>query len=391
MRYLARVTWMAKTKAYPAAVLAARRLTVQQIALHAFTTPREVVRWLGAVQAQDYAAARWALGVRLPDEAATDASIERAIAAGAVIRTHALRGTWQLVTPADVRWMLALVTPRLVARSATRHRQLGLDAATFRRSNGALEKALRDGNHLTRDELAAALRSVGISTAGQRLAHLLARAELDALICAGARRGKQSTYALLDHRAPNPPASFARDEALAELARCYFRSRGPATIGDFTWWSGLTASDSRDGLESVKSTLVSDVVEGQTYWRTGEPHTTIPSTAAYLLPAFDEYLVAYQHRDAVLDPKHVKRLNAGGGMLDPCVVLDGYVIGTWRRVFVRTTVAIEIDLFKTPTSRELRAILVAAERYGKFLGLEVSATIGTHDGRRSTPSDKTPR
>jgi Winged helix DNA-binding domain len=357
---------------HAAAVLAARRLSVQQIALHAFTTPREVVTWLGAVQAQDYAAARWAVGVRLPNEAATDASIEDAVAVGAVIRTHALRGTWQLLAPADVRWMLALVTPRLVARSATRHRQLGLDAAAFRRSHRALEKALRDGNHLTRDELAAELRSAGIFTADQRLAHLLARAELDALICSGAPRGKQSTYALLDNRAPKPPAPLARDEALAKLARCYFRSRGPATIGDFTWWSGLTASDARNGLESVKSTLVSDVVEGHTYWRTCEPHTTIPSTIAYLLPAFDEYLVAYRNRDAVLDPKHVKRLNAGGGMLDPCVVFDSHVIGTWRRVFVRTTVAIEIDLFKTPTSRELRAILVAAERYGSFLGLEVT-------------------
>lgn len=382
---------MTRPKTDSAAVLASRRLSVQQIARHGFATPAEVVAWLGAVQAQDYAAAKWAVGLRLPGGAVSDDSIERAAWEGAILRTHALRGTWQLVTPADIRWILALVAPRLVARFATRHRQLELDSATFRRSHAALEKTLRERSHLTRDELAATLRAAGISAIGPRLAHLLARAELDALICSGARRGKHSTYALLDYRAPNTRSLLERDELLAELAQRYFRSRGPATLGDFTWWSGLTASDARDGLESVKSTLGSDVVDGQTYWRADEPLASARARAAYLLPAFDEYLVAYRGRDAVLDPRHVKRLNAGGGMLGPCVVLDGHVIGTWRRVFARTAVALEIELFEKPTSGEHRAMLAAARRYGVFLGLEVSATIGPRAERRSTPSKDTPR
>jgi Winged helix DNA-binding domain len=360
-------------------VLAHRRLHAQQIARHDFRRPGDVVEWLGAVQAQDYGAAKWALGLRLP-EGVTDVSIERALTEGDILRTHALRGTWQLVSPKDVRWMLALVAPRLVARFATRHRQLELDAATFRRSHIALGRALRDGNHLTRDELAAFLRRAGISTTGQRLAHLLARAELDVLICSGPRRGKLPTYALLDQRAPNPPARLPRDEALAELARRYFRSRGPATIADFVWWSGLTGSEARAGLESVKSSLTSEQINGQIYWRSDEPAPRIRSTTAHLLPAFDEYLIAYRNRDAMLDPEQVKRLNAGGGMLGPCIVLDGGVIGTWRRVLRRRTVAIELDLFESALNVK-PAIRAAAARYAAFLGLAASSVTVEQGGR----------
>lgn len=236
-------------------LLAERRLAVQQIARHSFATPRELVAWLGAVQAQDYAGAKWAVALRLRG-APTDASIERALADGDVLRTHALRGTWQLVAPADVRWILSLVAPRLVARNATRYRELALDAATFRRCNTALVRALRGGDHLTRAELAAALQDAGIATGGQRLAFLLQRAELEALVCSGARRGRQSTYALLDHRAPDSRALPERDQALAELAGRYFRSRGPATVEDFTWWSGLTAADAPGpGIRPVRSRL----------------------------------------------------------------------------------------------------------------------------------------
>jgi hypothetical protein len=311
------------------------------------------------------------VGLRL-SEGATDVGIEQALAAGSILRTHTLRLTWQFVSAADVRWIQALVAPRLAVRLASRHRQLELSAATFRRSNAAIEKALRHGGHLTRAELAAVLRKTRISTAGQRLAHLLAQAELDALICSGARRGKQSTYALLDQRAPSSRA-LPRDAALAELARRYFQSRGPATVTDFAWWSGLTVSDARDGLESVKSKLVSDVFDGRTYWRSDVPAGRTRSSA-HLLPAFDEYLVAYRNRDAVLDPRRVKRLNAGGGMLDPCIVLDGRVIGTWRRTLGRNTVDIELDLFDRAAQGLHPAITAAAARYGAFVGLEVVVT-----------------
>jgi hypothetical protein len=351
--------------------IAARRLIAQQIARPALKTPRDLVAWLGAVQAQDYAAVKWAAGLRLAGSA-TDAGIERAINEGAVLRTHALRGTWQLVAPADVRWMLELVAPRLIASYATRYRQLELDAATFRRSNAVLTEALRGGAQLTRAELASALEAAGISTAGQRLAHLLQRAELEALICGGARRGKQFTYTLLENRAPESHPRLERDEALAELTLRYFRSRGPATLDDFKWWSGLAPADARAGLDAVKSMLASTVIESRTYWHGKEAIARTRSSPAFLLPAFDEYLIAYRDRDAMLDPKYVNRLNAGGGMLGACLVLDGRVIGTWRRTLARAAVAIELDLFEAPAPRAQQAIAVAAQRYGAFHGVEAS-------------------
>jgi hypothetical protein len=350
--------------------IAARRLIAQQIARPTFKTPRDLVAWMGAIQAQDYAAVKWAVGLRLAG-AVTDAGTERAIDEGAVIRTHALRGTWQLVAPADIRWMLDLVAPRLIASYATRYRQLELDAATFRRSNAVLAEALRGGAQLTRGELASAYEAAGISTTGQRLAHLLQRAELEALICGGARRGKQFTYTLLENRAPSSLPRLERDEALAELALRYFRSRGPATLDDFKWWSGLAPADARAGLDAVKSRLASTVIDSRAHWHDKDAAARVRSQV-FLLPAFDEYLIAYRDRDAVLDPKYVKRLNAGGGMLGPCIVLGGRVIGTWRRTLARAAVAIELDLFEGAGPREQQAIAVAARRYGAFHGLEAS-------------------
>jgi hypothetical protein len=355
-----------------------RRLTAQQIARHTFQTPAELVACLGAVQAQDYAAAKWAVGLRLARADVTDGVIERAIADGTVLRTHMLRGTWQLVAPADIHWMLALVAPRLIARNARRYRELDLDARTFRRSNAAFAKVLGSGEHRTRAELSAALIDAGIGTSGQRLAYLLQRAELDGILCSGARRGKRSTYALTRVRAPQARTHLERSQALAQLARRYFQSRGPATVNDFAWWSGLAASEARGALESIQSTLVSDVIDGETYWHTGEAPAVAPSPTAHLLPPFDEYLVAYRDRSGAIDPKHAKRVNAGGGILGPCVVLDGRVIGTWRRALARHTVAIEIELFGTLTRTEERAMAEAAQRYGAFLGLETRVASKTH-------------
>src|SRR5688572_10872776 len=224
-----------------------QRLHNQHISQVGFRQPAEVVGWLGAVQAQDYAAAKWALALRAPG--LTDADVDRALADGSILRTHVLRPTWHFVLPDDIRWMLALTAPRINALSAYYYRQMGLDDATFARSNDVLAKALQGGQQRTREELAAVLHQAGIYN-GELLAftYLMIRAELDGVVCSGARRGKQFTYALLDERAPQA-RQLTRDEALAELARRYFSGHGPATLADFVWWSGLTVTDARSGLE----------------------------------------------------------------------------------------------------------------------------------------------
>jgi len=328
---------------------------------------------MGAVQAQDPAAARWAIGLRLRGGVKAGVpAIERALADGTVIRTHVMRWTWQLVAPADLGWMLPLVTARLMARAARRHRELGLDAASFRRSLAALARALAGGAHRTRAELGAALRRAGVSPEGARLSHLLGHAELHGLICSGAPRGKQATYALVDERAPRG-APRTRPEALAALARRYFESRGPATAADFAWWSSLAPAEARAGLEAVAGELAAQTVGGAVYWCAAHVARLSDAAlaAAYLLPAFDEYLVAYRARDAVLAPEDVRRLNAGGGLLAPAIVLGGRVVGTWRRSLERRgAVTIALAPFAPADRRAREAIAEAAERYAAFLALE---------------------
>ena len=350
--------------------IGAWRLAAQQIARHAFTAPGALVGWMGAVQAQDYAGARWAVGVRLAGRGIDERPLARALADGTVLRTHAFRWTWQLVAAADVRWMLPLVAPRLIARAGRRHRELGLDAAVFRRSNVTLARTLRDGGAATRAELRAALGAVGVAAEDVRLSHLLGRAELDGVICSGAPRGTEQTFALLDARVPADRSPLTRAEALAELARRYFRSRGPATLADFVWWSGLAPADARAGLAAASPALAREQLAGAETWR--DPALVRPSAYAladaHLLPPFDEYLVGYRDRDAVLLREYARRLSAGGGILPPCIVLGGRVVGGWRRVLGRRAdVTITLAPFE-PLPRPARErIEGAADRYASFL------------------------
>ena len=230
------------------------RLRNQRLTGTTFRRADQVVSWLGAVQAQDYAGAQW--GVALRARGLTVAAIDRAFDAGEILRTHVLRPTWHLVTPADLRWMLALTGPRLRRLLATYDRRLEIDARLLTRVRRIVESALEGGRFLTRDALAEALRARGrITAAGQRLAHLVMYLEADAVICSGPRQGKQFTYALVAERTPGG-ATLSRDDALSELARRYFQSHGPATVHDFSWWSGLTMRDARTAVATVPGELV---------------------------------------------------------------------------------------------------------------------------------------
>jgi hypothetical protein len=215
------------------------------------------------------------------------------------------------------------------------------------------------------------LESGGVSTAGQRGLHILGRLAQDGFICFGAREGKQQTFALLDEWAPKAKR-MSRDESLAEIARRYFTSHGPATLQDFAWWSGLKAADASAGLEMARRSLAQETISGQTYWLASSiPATKDPSPAAYLLPAFDEYTVAYKDRSAVLDPSYTKQANSGNGMLYPTMVVDGRVVGTWKRILKKDSLAISPSPFAQLNRAETRAIADAASRYGKFLGASV--------------------
>jgi hypothetical protein len=346
------------------------RLHNQRLSTTTFENPVDVVGWLGAVQSQDYPGAKWALGQRIRN--ATDAAIEQAFNEGVILRTHVMRPTWHFVKPEDIRWMLALTAPRVNALSATYYRKLELDTTTFKHSNTLLTKALQGGKQLTRAELTSLLQKNGIATDDLlRFTYLIIRAELDGIVCSGARRGKQFTYALLDERAPHA-RTLERDEALAELAKRYFVSHGPATLKDFVWWSGLTMADARKGLDSIRFQLISDVENGQTYWFANSIPTRAPSLTVHLLPDYDEYTVGYTDRSAIFDLTHTNKLDSRGSELAQyTIVLDGHIAGTWKRILKKNDVVIELVRFRTLTEAEDRAIIDAAARYGKFLGLPV--------------------
>ena len=348
-----------------------QRLINQELVSPTSKTAGEVVARLGAVQGQDYGASKWGIAQRT--SGITDAQIEKEIDDGAIVRTHVLRPTWHFVAAADIGWMLALTAPRVHAANAYWYRFLEVDDAVARRGRGAIEKALSEGKHLTRNELGQALTRAKIQvTNPTRLACIVMRAELDGVICSGARRGKQITYALLEERVVQP-AALERDAALLELARRYFTTRGPATIADFTWWSGLTAADARRGVEAAAPFVERRSIEGRSYWfPAGERSVRISSSIAHLLPNFDEYFIGLKDRSAFgarLESSPVKP--KATGLAGHVLAVNGQMVGPWRRTLAAKSVVIEPKPLIRLSEAERRAVEVAARKFGRFLELPV--------------------
>lgn len=344
------------------------RLSNQRLTGTPLATPADVVSWLGAVQAQEYDQAKWALAMRSRRTSA--ATIDRALTDGTILRTHVLRPTWHFVAPADIRWMLALTGPRISKAMTSYHRRLELDAAVFRKSEKVIADALRGGMQLTRRELKVALQKVGVNTDGvQRLAFFTIQAEIDAVICSGGRRGNQFTYALLDERVPSS-RSLSREDALAELTRRYFTSHGPAQIHDFTWWSGLTVGDGRAGLEMVASELKTEAVDGRSYWFGKTVRSLTAPRRAHLLGLYDEYLIAYKDRSVALNRSHWTRITAGDAFLAP-VILDGRVIAGWKKVARGEKTVLRVKPIAPPGRTDSRAVVEAVDRYASFSGQDL--------------------
>ncbi|MBZ0281561.1 MAG: winged helix DNA-binding domain-containing protein [Anaerolineae bacterium] len=343
----------------------AHRLHTQQLTHHTFKTPAEVVAWFGAVQAQDYLGAKWALGQRLPGT--VDADIESAFNEGSILRTHVMRPTWHFVAPADIRWLLMLTAPRVHQLNAYMYRQLELDENLLQQGNEALANALQGGKYLTREELGDALAEVGIEADGIRLGYIIHHAELDAVICSGPRRGKQFTYALLEERAPNARI-LTRDEALAELIRRFFTGHGPSTAKDFAWWSGLTMADAKIGLDMLKSELIND---GEFWFAPANPTPKQDEPIAYLLPNYDEYTIAFKNHDALVSRlAGVNLMESFSSIFAHVIAVDGELVGAWRRTLKKDTVTVETNLLTVLTESEHQAIAAVVQLYGDFLGLK---------------------
>ena len=350
--------------------IARRRLAAQHLTRPVLTDAAEVVRVLGAVQSQDYAGAKWAIGMR--SRGVTDESVERAFNEGRIIRTHVLRPTWHFVAPADVRWMLALTAPRIKRVMSYYNVQVGLDEALLRRTNRILERALRDGNQLTRTELAKVLERARVDVSGPfRLARVVMNAELDAVVCSGGRRGKQFTYALLEERVP-PARGLDPNEALLELTRRYFTTRGPATPNDFAWWSGLTVADARRGIEMMGNALERETIDGRAYWSVPSAVRRWRAPVVHLLPNYDELFIGHKDRSALGERLASVDLVTGGDALTAyVVVVDGQLVGGWKRTPTARPVAIDLRLLVRLSAAERAALSAAARRYAAFLGTAV--------------------
>jgi hypothetical protein len=351
------------------------RLAHQHLTKPTATDPVEVVRRLGAVQAQDYVGAKWGIGMRAKE--ITDAMVERALNDGTLIRTHVLRPTWHIMAAADARWILALTGPRVHVANAHPYKSTGMDAKSMLKAEKIIAKVLADGNFLTRQEIGAALVRSGleIKSHPQRLAYFVMNAELNALVCSGPKRGKQITYALFDERVPSTKP-MARDDALVELARRYFATRGPATVHDYSWWSGLTIADCKKSVNLLGSELASEEIEGATYWFAAQLASDIATTnAVHLLPNYDEYFIGFKDRSAILDV--VDRISLVPG--DPrfaahVVALDGQLIGGWRRTIDAKNAVVGLELVSKLSGGARRALVAVARRYGEFLELPVELT-----------------
>lgn len=352
--------------------LAARRLLNQRIAGERLSAPADAVRWMGAMQAQDYRQALWAIGSRTTG--ATAADVEAAIAARTIVQTWPMRGTLHFVAAEDAQWMLALLAPRSLAAARSRQRQLELDAETLARCERLVRQALQGGASLTRSGIMRLVEEARISTTGQRGYHILWYLAQTGVICLGPLHGKEQTFVLFDEWVL-APRLLARDEALAELAGRYFASHGPATVDDFAHWAGLTLGDARAGHEAARSGLLSERRGAKDYWSAADapgrgPHDT---SDVYLLAGFEEYLLGYKDRGDVLAAEHASKVVPGGnGIFFPIIVVDGQVAGTWKRELTKSGVAITLSPF-TPLDVSTRQLTAAAQRYGDFLGLPLAA------------------
>jgi len=348
--------------------VAGERLERHRLAKPGSPRAADLVAWFGAVQAQDYLGSLWAVGLRT--RGATENSIEQAIGERTIVRTWPLRGTLHFVAAEDARWMLDLCGPRTLARNTARlKREFGIDSRVVASSRKALSDALRGGNCLSRPEVYRRFEAAGIATKASRGLHLLWWLAHEGLICVGPRAGKQQTFVLMDEWLP-AATPRSREESLAELARRYFTSHGPATVRDFAWWSGLTATEAASALEMVARELMTETIEDQTYWQAPIAATTRAARSCHLLPAYDEYTVAYQDRSAIMTSRVAARADSGHGIFYPPIVIDGQVAGTWSRVLKKDAVAITCRLFAPLDRRQQQALAAAAQRYAKFLGLK---------------------
>lgn len=349
-----------------------QRLINLQVAGSRCKTPAEVVATLGALQAQDYAGGLWAVGLRVPG--ATLGDVQRAVERREIVRTWPLRGTLHFVAAADVGWMLDLLAERVLKATARRRQALALDAPTLHKVEQVFTRALEGGAQRTREALAEQLTRAKISPDNGRLYHCLLHFSLRQLLCFAVPDGKQATFALLDEWVPKR-TKLDPEQALAALASRYFRSHGPATQQDLMRWAKLSAAEAKRGIANAEG-LCALSSEGRRYWMPCDQVSPgAASKGMFLLPGFDEYILGYGDRGAILDPAHASKLVPGAnGVFRPTLVYAGQVLGTWRADAGKRAVRLSANPFGALNTAQQRAFSGAAAAYAAFVGLPVATS-----------------
>ncbi len=351
------------------------RLAAQGITAGGRATTPEVVRSMLAMQGQDLPGARWSIGVR---GRVTDDEVGAAFNAGDIVRSWPMRGTLHVVAAEDIGWMLELMAGRVVAASATRRAQLEITADDLNRARDAAVGALEGDRALPREALLSALAATGIVVDAQRGYHFLGYLAQSGVIVLGPVDGRQQSFALLGEWVRRP-RHLEHDQALAELACRFFRSHGPATDRDLARWSGLPLREVRRGLAAAAPELARLEVAGTTYHLAPEVLTgqsdpspapaASPDPDVCLLPGFDEYLLGYADRSAALAPEHAQAVVPGNnGMFLSTIVVDGEIVGTWRRITRARDVVIDLSPFAPLPDAAREGLASAAHAYGTFLG-----------------------
>lgn len=351
------------------------RSCVQQISGSQFSTAEQIATWMGALQAQDYSMSKWAFGIRLPSS--TEETVNKEIDEGKIIRTHALRPTWHFVPAKDLHWIIELSAQQIKTAMSYRDKQLELTENVFNHCNNLIERSLRDQNHKSREELITELKNANIRVDENRASHIFMRAEIEGIICSGKQKKGKITYALIRERIPLKGPKLTREEALKELAHRYFTSRGPATIKDFSWWSGLSASRANLALELNKPELQSIMIADQTYWFSDSiKKTEIDPYGSLLLPSYDEFLISYRNREAAISQTDHKTAVSNNGVFYPTILTNGKIAGTWKRNIKGDTVFISTNMFSKENKDLQKHLNKSLIRYSEFLNKKPELIIG---------------
>lgn len=349
--------------------IALQRLINQRITGQQFDDPAKTVAWMGAMQAQDYGQALWAIGLRT--RGSTRSTIEAAIADGKILRTWPMRGTIHFVPAEDAAWMVGLTAPKIIAADGRRMAQLELTDEIIKKSGQILHDALRGKKPLTRPAVLQTLQDAGISTANQRSYHILWRLALAGHICIGPMEGKQQTFVWLDDWAPRQ-TTLTREEGLAELARRYFQSHGPATLQDFSTWSSQNLTDSKQAVNAIRPELTAFNSENREYLLHKDAAKEVGHAQPLLLPGFDEYILGYKDRRDVLHADHAAKIVPGGnGVFYPMIIADGQVMGTWKRTIKPKVIDVNIQPFVKFSAAMHKQIQTELRHYEEFMNLPV--------------------